>query len=133
MTAGPRKEKQRERDTQTMSTTTPGHHSLRCLGMGWVLRLKLQRSFPVRTLGFGSGHDDSLRAREWSTIPEGTQEEGWACRGTIAVKIRGRGKDHHRNIFLCASTGSWVEGHLLLRQRAAGVNHHSHLSLERWV
>ena len=49
--AGLRREKQRDRHTQTICTTTPRHHSLRCLGGGWALRFRLWRSVLERGPG----------------------------------------------------------------------------------
>ena len=37
-----------ESATQTIGTTAPRHHSLRCSRRGWVLRFRLQRSAPGR-------------------------------------------------------------------------------------
>ena len=43
--------KQRATQTISIGTTAFGHHSLRCLGVGWVLRLRLQKSLAGRGLG----------------------------------------------------------------------------------
>ena len=49
--AGLRREKQRERAAQTISTTAPRHHSLRYSGGNWVLRSRLQKPVLGRGLG----------------------------------------------------------------------------------
>lgn len=46
-----RRGQSRDRDEQTIGTTTPEQHSLRCSGRAWTLRLKLWRSVPGRGLG----------------------------------------------------------------------------------
>ena len=72
----------------------PGHHSLRCLGRGWKLRLRLWRSVPGRGLGLAVwGQPEELRsselqagerymprARERNTRAEGTWEKVWTRR-----------------------------------------------------
>ena len=70
-----------EREPHRPSVPLPGHHSLRCTGRGWTLRLKLRRSVPGRGLELAvwrqpEGLGSSLpRAGEWGTTAERTQEE----------------------------------------------------------
>ena len=77
----------REREPHKPLVPTPHrHHSLRCSGNGWVLRLRLQRLVPGREPGLvvwrlpeglGSG---TLQAGEQIAIVEETWEEAWAQR-----------------------------------------------------
>ena len=48
-------------------------------------------------------------AGEQSAAAEGAPEEGWAlrrCKMLLLGKVKGRGADHHRNIFVCTHMGS---------------------------
>ena len=98
--AGLRRIKQRERATQTIATTTPRHHSLRCLGGGWALILRLQRSILGRGLGLTvwrqpEGLESSVSwAEDQSTTAEGALEKTWAHKRSKVIllgKVRGRG------------------------------------------
>ena len=100
----------------------PGHHSLRCSGGDWALRLRLQRSVLGRGLGLAlwrqpEGLGRSMpQAGEQNTTAGGTQEEVWTHRRSKVLllgRARGEGTDRHRNLFPCA--GSQRVGHLLQR------------------
>ena len=55
--AGLRTTKKSESCTDHMNHQ-PGHHSLRCSGGGWALRLRLQRSVPGENWGWHEGHKE---------------------------------------------------------------------------
>ena len=104
--AGLRRAKQSESCTDHLHHH-PRQHSLRCLGEGWVLRLRLLRSVLGRGLELVSWRQHE-GAREQCTTAEGSREEVWAHRrskGLSVGRARKVGVDHHRNIFLCAHMG----------------------------
>ena len=85
--AGLRTQKQSERSTDHLNHWCR-HHSLRCLGGGWVLKLRLHRSVPRIRLGMvvwrqpkglrnctAGGGSGMIRAGEWKTTAEGTREK----------------------------------------------------------
>ena len=92
----------------------PGHHSLRCLGRGWALRLRLWRSVLGRGLGFAvRGQPEGLRrgvpragevcATGWGVEchGRGNPGEGLGLRRSKAPllgRARGEGADCHRNL-----------------------------------
>ena len=86
----------------------PGHHSLRCSGRDWALRLRLQRSVLGRGLGLGVWrYPERLGSGvpqdgEWNTTAEGTWEEIWAWEASLFGRVRRGGMNHHRNLFPCA-------------------------------
>ena len=89
----------KQRATQTISTTIPGHHSLTCLEGGWALRLGLWRSVPGKGLGLAVWRQPeglgSLvpQAGERNATAEGTLKEVWACRRSKTIgKGRRRGR-----------------------------------------
>ena len=88
-------ERERERDAQTIGTTTPRHHSLRHLGRDWALRHRLQRLVPWRGLGLAEWrHPEGLEsgvpwAGEQSATTKGAQEGAWAHRRS-KVPLLGR-------------------------------------------
>ena len=103
--AGLRRTKQSESCTNHLHHH-PGHHSLRCLGGGWALRVRLWRSVPGRRLeltvwrqpeGLGSVVP---QAGEQNTIAKGIQEVVWARekQGALLGRARGGGVDCHRNL-----------------------------------
>ena len=83
-----------------------GHHSLRHLGRGWVLKLRLLRSVPGRGLGLAvwgqperlrstvppAGERGVLRVGGWAAPAEGSREKVWPCRGSKAPLL-GRGEE----------------------------------------
>ena len=100
-----RRAKQSESRTDNLNHW-PRHHSLRCSGRAWVLRLRLWRS------GMGSGlvltvwgqpwglRSDVPWAGEWNAMAEGNWEKVWACRRSkvpLLCKVRG-GANCHRNL-----------------------------------
>ena len=117
--AGLRRAKQSEGQTGYLHHH-PGHHSRKHLGVDWGLRLRLQRSLPGRGIrlavwrqpeGLGSGVP---QAGEQSAIAEGTQDKVWAYRRNkvpLLGRVRGRGVDHHRNLFHVHADSQMV-GHL---------------------
>ena len=98
--AGLRRAKQHESHTD-LGTTSPGHHSLRCLGGGWALRtlrLRLWRSVKGRGLGLavcGDSPRDSGAVNhigQQSTRAKGTREEAWSWRRS-KVPLLGKGEE----------------------------------------
>ena len=93
----------------------PGHHSPRCSGMGWVLRLRLWRSVLGRGVGLnvwrqteGLG-STAPWAGEQNTTAEGIGEEVCAhkrSKASLLERVRGGGVDCCRNLLPCAHTGS---------------------------
>ena len=71
---------------QTIGTTDLGHHTLRSLGRGWVLRLRLWRSVPGRCQGLVVWRQPKVLgggmpwAGEQSSTAKGTKEEVLAHR-----------------------------------------------------
>lgn len=91
------------------------HHSPRCSGDSWALRLRIQRSVLGRGLGLAVWRQlEQLGssvpwAREPSTIAEGSWEEVWDHRSSKAPllgRVTGGKADHHRNIIPCTLAGS---------------------------
>ena len=96
----------------------PRHHSLRCSGGGWVLRLRLWKS--VLRKGLGLVVKESLRVWEWCSTAKGIQEEVWAhrrCKAPLLGRVRGGKEGHPRNLFLCICQGCQRAGHLWQRQQ----------------
>ena len=97
--AGLRTKKQSERCTNHLNHWHR-HHSLRCSGGGWVLRLRLWRSFPGSGLGLVVwGQPEKLRssvpwAGEGKAMSEGTQERQSATAGEGERRRGG----HHRQL-----------------------------------
>ena len=123
--AGQRRAKQSESHTDHLHHC-PRHHSLRCLGRDWALRLRLRRSFLGRGLGLaGWRQPEGLgRCAPWAgkqnATAKGTLEEIWSHRRSkvpLLWRARGGGADHHRNLFPCTHTGSQRAGHLWHRLR----------------
>ena len=109
-----------------------GHHSLRCLGGGWALRLRLWRSVPGRSLGlalWGARGARELYVMGWGVEhpSQGILGGGFGPqRSKVALlgRARGGGEDCHGTLFPCTLTSSkrvgypwhrmWVaRGHLL--------------------
>ena len=114
------------RATQIICTTTPEHHSLRCSGRGWVLRLRFWRSVPGRGLGLTTWRrpegleSSSPWAGEQNATAKVTPEEVWAHRRSkvpLLERQRKGGGYHHRNIFPCTYMESHRAGHLWHRVR----------------
>ena len=99
----------------------PRPHILRCLGVAWVLRLRLWKSIPGRVLGLAVwGQTEGLRigvlqTGEWNARAEGTREEVWAHRRSkvpLLGRVRGGGADCHRNLPMQAHMDTERVGHL---------------------
>ena len=145
--AGQRKAKQRENCTDHWYHC-PGHHclvhhSLRHLGGGWVLRLRLWRSILGRGLELAVWRQPE-GAREWCAMGWGEEHHSPESAGgglglqekqdTIVGKVERRGGRSHRNIFLCTCAGSQgVWPPLAHKLWEVGAKLLSHLGRQRWA
>ena len=79
-----------ERELHKPSVPSPGNHSLRCLDGSWELRLRFQRPFLGRGLGWAvwKQHErlgnSAPQAGKQSATAKGAREESWAFRRSQA-------------------------------------------------
>ena len=84
---GLRMAKERERAAQTIGTTAPRHHRLRCSGGGWALRLRFWRSVLGKGLGLAVWREPEglgsrvLQSRKPRRRPGSTGEARHHCWG----------------------------------------------------